>query len=66
MCSQVRACSIFISVLISELRLALAFLDRKARADSVEQIVIQHQKIMKRSEIGRRGKKHEAFDQTPA
>jgi DNA-binding GntR family transcriptional regulator len=36
----------FHSVLISELRLALAFLDRKARADSVEQIVIQHQKIM--------------------
>ena len=36
----------FHSVLISELRLALVFLDRKARADSVEQIVIQHQKIM--------------------
>jgi DNA-binding GntR family transcriptional regulator len=36
----------FHAVLISELRLALAFLDRKTRVDSVGQIVIQHQQIL--------------------
>jgi DNA-binding GntR family transcriptional regulator len=36
----------FHAVLISELRLALAFLDRKTRADSVGQIVTQHQQIL--------------------
>lgn len=36
----------FHAVLISELRLALAFLDRKTRADSVRQIVTQHQQIL--------------------
>jgi DNA-binding GntR family transcriptional regulator len=36
----------FHTVLISELRLALAFLDRKTSADSVEQIATQHQQIL--------------------
>jgi DNA-binding GntR family transcriptional regulator len=36
----------FHAVLISELRLALAFLDRKTRAASVGQIVTQHQQIL--------------------
>jgi DNA-binding GntR family transcriptional regulator len=36
----------FHTILISELRLALAFLDRRARADSVGQIATQHQQIL--------------------
>jgi DNA-binding GntR family transcriptional regulator len=36
----------FHTVLISELRLALAFLDRKTRADSVQQIATEHQQIL--------------------
>ncbi len=36
----------FHTVLISELRLALAFLDRVALAESVEQMIIQHQQIL--------------------
>ncbi len=36
----------FHAILISELRLALAFLDRKGHADSVGQIVTDHQQIV--------------------
>lgn len=36
----------FHTVLISELRLALAFLDRAARAESVDRMIIQHQQIL--------------------
>jgi DNA-binding GntR family transcriptional regulator len=36
----------FHAVLISELRLALAVLDHRTRADSVEQIATQHQQIL--------------------
>lgn len=42
----------FHAVLISELRLALAFLDRKTRAGSVGQIVIQHQRILNAVKLG--------------
>jgi DNA-binding GntR family transcriptional regulator len=42
----------FHTVLISELRLALAFLDRAARVESVEQMVIQHQQMLNAIESG--------------
>jgi DNA-binding GntR family transcriptional regulator len=42
----------FHAVLISELRLALAFLDRKTRAGSVGQILTQHQQILHAVKLG--------------
>jgi DNA-binding GntR family transcriptional regulator len=42
----------FHTVLISELRLALAFLDRRARADSVAEIATQHQRILNAVKAG--------------
>jgi len=50
----------FHTVLISELRLALAFLDRKTSADSVGQIANQHQQILNAVKSGEveKGRKH--------
>ena len=42
----------FHAVLISELRLALAFLDRKTRAGSLAQILTQHQQILHAVKLG--------------